>query len=84
MYVSLSQTYKDNEQYDLSLEFFRKELELWENNPVEVSLYTCHENYSCYVVDLLIIKHFTDAMIWSNLFDLYALCFITLNVAGDI
>ncbi|PNF14176.1 Tonsoku-like protein [Cryptotermes secundus] len=35
VYVSLSQTYKDNEQYDLSLEFFRKELELWENNPAE-------------------------------------------------
>lgn len=38
VYVSLSQTYKDNEQYDLALEFFRKELELWENNPMEVSL----------------------------------------------
>jgi hypothetical protein len=38
VYVSLSQTYKDNDQYDLALEFFRKELELWENNPTEVSL----------------------------------------------
>jgi hypothetical protein len=38
VYVSLSQTYKDNEQYDLALEFFHKELELWENNPMEVRL----------------------------------------------
>lgn len=31
-YVSLAQTYSDNEQYDLALEFFRKEYALYEDN----------------------------------------------------
>ncbi|KAK9510961.1 hypothetical protein O3M35_005628 [Rhynocoris fuscipes] len=34
-YVSLAQTYKDNGQYDEAIEYFLKELDLEENNPVE-------------------------------------------------
>uniref|UniRef100_A0A023EZT3 Putative ankyrin n=1 Tax=Triatoma infestans TaxID=30076 RepID=A0A023EZT3_TRIIF len=34
-YVSLAQTYKDNRQYWKALEYFKKELELEENNPSE-------------------------------------------------
>lgn len=35
IYVSLYQTYKDNKQYDLALDYMRKEHELIENNPKE-------------------------------------------------
>ncbi|XP_068083333.1 tonsoku-like protein [Anabrus simplex] len=35
IYVSLSQTYKDNGDYLKALEYSYKELELWENNPAE-------------------------------------------------
>ncbi|XP_073988376.1 tonsoku-like protein isoform X2 [Rhodnius prolixus] len=34
-YVSLAQTYKDNKQYGKALEYFKKELELEEENPSE-------------------------------------------------
>ena len=38
-YVSLSQTYKDDHQYELALEYAKKELSLYEdNNPLEVNL----------------------------------------------
>lgn len=36
-YISLSQTYKDNKQYELAIEYFNKELELCANNVAEVS-----------------------------------------------
>ncbi|PSN40124.1 Tonsoku-like protein [Blattella germanica] len=35
VYVSLSQTYKDNGQYSEALKYFKKELELWKENPSE-------------------------------------------------
>lgn len=34
--MSLAQTYKDNKQYGKALEYFKKELELEEENPSEV------------------------------------------------
>jgi NF-kappa-B inhibitor-like protein 2 len=37
IYYSLSQTYKDNKQYELSVEYSRKEFELIKDNPPEVS-----------------------------------------------
>lgn len=37
IYYSLSQTYKDNKQYELSVEYSRKEFELIKDNYVEVS-----------------------------------------------
>lgn len=39
-YVSLSQTYKDNKQYDLAIKYFKEELKLNSNNPFEV----CYHN----------------------------------------
>ncbi|XP_044729354.1 tonsoku-like protein [Chrysoperla carnea] len=35
-YISLAQTYKDNKEYDLALEYFKKDLNLSCNNPQEV------------------------------------------------
>lgn len=38
-FVSLSQTYKDNKQYDEAIKYLREELQLnVPNNPVEVGL----------------------------------------------
>jgi hypothetical protein len=37
-YVSLSQTYKDNKQYILALHYFKKELELEKDIPIEVKI----------------------------------------------
>lgn len=36
VYFSLSQTYKDNAQYDLALKYFEEEFELEKDNAVEV------------------------------------------------
>lgn len=36
MYYSIAQTYKDNKQYELSIEYSRKEFELLKDNPLEV------------------------------------------------
>lgn len=36
IYVSLSQTYKDQCQLSKALEYCEKELQIWENNPAEV------------------------------------------------
>lgn len=41
VYVSLAQTYKDNKQYDLAIEYFRKEGEISKSNP--------RENYSTWL-----------------------------------
>ncbi|KAG8224463.1 hypothetical protein J437_LFUL003186 [Ladona fulva] len=38
IYVSLSQTYKDDGQYDLALEYAKKELKLWLDVPQELSI----------------------------------------------
>lgn len=45
-YVSLSQTYKDNKQYDLAIKYFKEELKLNSNNPFEV----CYQIYFSYLI----------------------------------
>lgn len=51
-YVSLSQTYKDNKQYDLAIKYFKEELMLNSNNPFEVC-YQMFISSTYYIINLI-------------------------------